>query len=107
MSFLPVAKAHSDLSKPIVLMYDGHGSHVTLEMIDKAMEKHVSIMGKDVRDVLMMCMEQQTRAERFIAVINRVRNVSDVGHRVNRRRAIPRFEQLQDEAAERTLFAAN
>lgn len=37
MSFIPGVKVHADLSKPIVLLYDGHGSHVTLEMIDMAM----------------------------------------------------------------------
>lgn len=41
MSFIPGAKAHADLSKPIILMYDGHGSHVTLEMIDKAMQHNI------------------------------------------------------------------
>ena len=34
---------HVDLSKPIVLMYDsdGHGSHVMLEMIDKALQHNI------------------------------------------------------------------
>lgn len=41
LSFIPAAKAHADLSNPILLIYDGHGSHVTLEMIDKARENNI------------------------------------------------------------------
>jgi hypothetical protein len=39
--FVPAAKAHANNNKPIVLMYDGHGSHVTLEMIDAALAHNV------------------------------------------------------------------
>jgi hypothetical protein len=36
--FVPQAEAHADTTKPIVLIYDGHGSHVTLDMIDATIE---------------------------------------------------------------------
>jgi hypothetical protein len=39
--FVPQAKAHADSSKPIVLMYDRHGLHVTYEMIDAAWKSNV------------------------------------------------------------------
>jgi hypothetical protein len=39
--FVPQAKAHADSSKPIVLMYDRHGLHVTYEMIDAAWKSNI------------------------------------------------------------------
>ena len=40
-NFVPAAKAHADPTKPILLIYDGHGSHSTLEMIDSALENNI------------------------------------------------------------------
>jgi hypothetical protein len=42
-NFIPQAQAHSDPSKPIVLLFDGHGSHLTLEMIEIAMENNIHL----------------------------------------------------------------
>ncbi|KIJ47649.1 hypothetical protein M422DRAFT_135040, partial [Sphaerobolus stellatus SS14] len=38
--FLPFAKSHGDPTKPILLIIDGHGSHETTEMLDKAFEQN-------------------------------------------------------------------
>lgn len=40
-SFVPAATAHSDPSQPIVLLYDGHNSHTSLEMIDLAIQNNI------------------------------------------------------------------
>ncbi|TFY78017.1 hypothetical protein EWM64_g5991 [Hericium alpestre] len=40
-NFIPQAKAHTDLASPILLMYDGHGSHLTWKMIDAAMGHNI------------------------------------------------------------------
>ncbi|KIJ36261.1 hypothetical protein M422DRAFT_179711, partial [Sphaerobolus stellatus SS14] len=43
--FIPFAKSHSDATKPIPLVFDDHGSHEALEMIDYAYE-HGIILGE-------------------------------------------------------------
>jgi len=40
----------------------------------------LSNWGKDVRDVLMMCMEQRTQSREFLLLSSTSPNVSDVGH---------------------------
>ncbi|KDQ05531.1 hypothetical protein BOTBODRAFT_168457, partial [Botryobasidium botryosum FD-172 SS1] len=39
--FIPQAQARNTSGKPIVLLYDGHGSHVTDEMMDAAFEHKI------------------------------------------------------------------
>ncbi|KDQ11636.1 hypothetical protein BOTBODRAFT_114053, partial [Botryobasidium botryosum FD-172 SS1] len=39
--FIPQAKARNTSGKPIVLIYNGHGSHLTDEMMDKAFEEKI------------------------------------------------------------------
>jgi hypothetical protein len=48
-SFIPAAKAESarndvDPSIPILVLFDSHGSHVTVEMIDLAMENNIILL---------------------------------------------------------------
>lgn len=42
--FLPQAKAHSDPEFPIVLLHNGHGSHLTVNMIDPAMVENTELV---------------------------------------------------------------
>ena len=42
--FLPHAKKHSDPDFPIVLLHDGHGSHLTVDMIDPAMVENTELV---------------------------------------------------------------
>jgi hypothetical protein len=41
--FLPQARAHANNDKPIILLYDGHGSHIQESIIDIAMDNNTSL----------------------------------------------------------------
>lgn len=40
-NFVPAATAHGDPTKPILLIYDGHSSHTSLELIDYAIAHNI------------------------------------------------------------------
>jgi len=42
-SFIPQAKACNTSGKPILLIYDGHGSHMTAEMCILAQENNIEL----------------------------------------------------------------
>lgn len=40
-NFIPAAKAHGNPDKPILLIYNGHFSHVSIKMINATMENNI------------------------------------------------------------------
>jgi hypothetical protein len=40
-NFIPQAKAHADPNKPVVLMFNGHRSHLTSGMLDAVVENQI------------------------------------------------------------------
>jgi hypothetical protein len=42
-SFIPQAKAHADPNFPIILILDGHGSHVAVKMIETAIDYNIHL----------------------------------------------------------------